>query len=1452
MPKLKKVRIINFKYSNNRQYIDDTFNLHNENAISFFQNGGGKTVTCKLLLLPFLWKHKKHFELSAATWYKTFDGPTYVMEEYTLNESEKMLLVAAIHRESKDKEENDVSRYVFVSVYKNSSDEFSFENFPVKNENGEIIKPYDLYNKFKNNNNVRCFNNRAQSGSNKTYNDYVEYLNSYNFNVKFYSEITPLILSSEGGISEAFASYKNTDMLLKEFIVPIMTGKIPESEKMINSIAEQISKIAINEIKNAEDLQNLENFNKFIDELNVLLDLVKEREENNENLKIENSKLVYVFEETKNLKSKIADEITKYKQELNDKEVYLKETRYKKDSYLLTKKIKENDSNKEALMNAKNELDKIEQEYKNLTDSIEYFKAYTYFSEILNLENELEILELEKKPYQEKYKELQHRYDIFARKLYSIINNNLLTVSNNIEYINNEIGNLNKTKKELQEKSVLNKRRIAEIEKETKNLQSQLWHYEKDIEEFNNAYKSFQFQKCLMMSPLINQQMEDYEKSIDSKIISLKNDINTCTEKIKDLQTELQNNKQNKKILDESLKNLNLSLITKKKDKEDAEKSIRIMKEEMTNIGLNDDDFSSLEIIQNKVSRINEAIDAEQSTLSVEITNIKNYLKNLQNKNVDIDENLNRILDENNIIFKSGLNYLAKFNNNEEERKALYLRIPYIIYSIIVTRKEYERLSNITNNNLSSFCTPIIIEEDLHSISINIKNSLYFSSNLIIYGGNPDEVYNNNFFENEIKKTNKKLEEKESQKSVLNNKKTSCLNLINEINKFKSSYDDINIVSCLNQEISEISNEIYLLEKQINQCSSRNEEISSEIEILNNKISMLEKSYDEVDKEKSMFFKIKNSIGDYTQLNNDIESLENEKDVLNKNIDNNGLEIETISDSIRDLSVKNNGLQIEKNNLENKINYYLNYKNDEHPDLSYNIESLENELNDISIKMNKDFDIQRIDNDIKKAKSSLANKKLNFKKYEHIDKQNYLNVNWCSFDLDKNEEISKELLVKKTQKNDVVNSLNNKIEKCNQEIKNKSDEIIKKYDKSYAIDVILFDFDTEIKMCENNIQTIKGNLISIEKDLNHLQKYLSAKESKMIICETISNLSFDIIVDINNYSSLYEDIRGDINKIKSQSDKINVKISKEINYIENNFKNIDKLSSCVNNIVNNEKEKLLISSNLVRIIYKIQESINSMNQKVKFINELKKELVTLTTTYADKLVDELKLLVKVARRNYIINEKTDKKVELIKVIIPQEYYPTNLEDALNDIITSAKENKDENSINEFIKNKVNSYFILYNYTHINEFGIKLKKKDANAWTEISYSNFVNSELSGAQKMIVSLILIQTFKEFENEEEYECSKHINSSCFLLQDNPFSKIQTCEYVDIFFKLAEKYGIQLWSWTDVKDAHIIDLHNVVFTISIKQSNGKEYNQVTTENVILQEDNEVHEIKYEQISLF
>ena len=64
-----------------------------------------------------------------------------------------------------------------------------------------------------------------------------------------------------------------------------------------------------------------------------------------------------------------------------------------------------------------------------------------------------------------------------------------------------------------------------------------------------------------------------------------------------------------------------------------------------------------------------------------------------------------------------------------------------------------------------------------------------------------------------------------------------------------------------------------------------------------------------------------------------------------------------------------------------------------------------------------------------------------------------------------------------------------------------------------------------------------------------------------------------------------------------------------------------------------------------------------------------------------------------------------------------------------------------------------------------------------------------------------------------------------SNFLVQDNPFGAIPTSEYIDVLFEFVNKYNLQLWSWTDVKEPHIIQLHNRIYCFSIQKYKDKEY---------------------------
>ncbi|PHJ37648.1 hypothetical protein P378_15465 [Desulforamulus profundi] len=54
MPRINRIRIVNFSYNNDSRHIlDETFNFHGgENALLNLANGGGKSVLVQLFLQP--------------------------------------------------------------------------------------------------------------------------------------------------------------------------------------------------------------------------------------------------------------------------------------------------------------------------------------------------------------------------------------------------------------------------------------------------------------------------------------------------------------------------------------------------------------------------------------------------------------------------------------------------------------------------------------------------------------------------------------------------------------------------------------------------------------------------------------------------------------------------------------------------------------------------------------------------------------------------------------------------------------------------------------------------------------------------------------------------------------------------------------------------------------------------------------------------------------------------------------------------------------------------------------------------------------------------------------------------------------------------------------------------------------------------------------------------------
>ena len=377
MLEINKYRIVNLRYSG-KLYKDDTFNLKCGHAMNILTNSGGKTVTCKFVLMPYNWGSNKYVKENIINWYNNFDGPTYIMNEYNLDNKKYMMICVGIYKENKDKEENTLSRYAFVTFYNSPNDEYSLKNFKIYQKENELLyKPSDLYNMFLNDNNVRCFSTKA-SGNNK-YKNFITLLNENNIDTKFYSEIAPNIIGGESGIGAVFDAYKNESELIKKVFLPISEKKVfsngDESQSQIlESIARQLVTIANDEKNNADEIEARIVLKDFNENLKELIENVKCLESNEEAIEKEEQKLQYIINKVKELLQAEIEKGEKTNEEISYIKKEIEELNYFYTCAQIKEKIEKKNEEVNKYIEKKDELKNIENQIKEIENTSKEYK----------------------------------------------------------------------------------------------------------------------------------------------------------------------------------------------------------------------------------------------------------------------------------------------------------------------------------------------------------------------------------------------------------------------------------------------------------------------------------------------------------------------------------------------------------------------------------------------------------------------------------------------------------------------------------------------------------------------------------------------------------------------------------------------------------------------------------------------------------------------------------------------------------------------------------------------------------------------------------------------------------------------------------------------------------------------------------------------------------------------
>lgn len=239
MPQISKIRITNFSYNDGKRLIvDELFDFANKedkaalNSLINLKNGGGKSVLVQLMLQPIHPKAKVAGRKIESFFTKASDHCFVVIEWFKDNSTEKLMTgIAMASGESTNNAEDDVKGrpvkyYTFISNYSDYSSTYNIVRLPLSEKNGSSFVAASF-------NEIRDLAKKSNGLVNYYVSDdsrqWREKLAEYGIVQEEWKNIIEELNSVEGGMTEFFARFKESDQMINQLLIPTIEGKFGQS-----------------------------------------------------------------------------------------------------------------------------------------------------------------------------------------------------------------------------------------------------------------------------------------------------------------------------------------------------------------------------------------------------------------------------------------------------------------------------------------------------------------------------------------------------------------------------------------------------------------------------------------------------------------------------------------------------------------------------------------------------------------------------------------------------------------------------------------------------------------------------------------------------------------------------------------------------------------------------------------------------------------------------------------------------------------------------------------------------------------------------------------------------------------------------------------------------------------------------------------------------------------------
>lgn len=1412
--KINRTRIVNLNYNDGKRTIyNECFDYRGgKNTLFSMDNGLGKTVIIQFMLQPFLRRNRDLAKRDFSSYFKG-TNPVYIMHELLLDDGSNLLIGTLLKGDKTSEQKNRVKVIAFTHKY-NSENEFDIYHmqFVTQNASGnnKIITFNEaetlLRNQSRLNSNLVVYNFDDNLQKKK----YFDYLERNGVNYKEWETLIKKINQQESGLSELFSTCETTPKLLKEQIIPIIDEKLRVTDDRIQSLISHAKKYISTYMDHQQEIQKSISYKSFLNDIAEIDDSFNICETNIDNINSINLFLKQLFLSINYQIDNKENNDNDFVKIIAQKEKEIKNVKYQQVSYNAYIQKEQIDDILDEISENKVKIEEIDADIREYVKNKSIQECAKHYERLVQKKASLTALketlrnnELNEADIIEKI----NNYKFTLKNIYQDMIKDLdIQIKNINESVSEKQNSKNKTTNILNELKTLN---ITFNEKSAKNniiiknytdketlISSQNEVFKKMIEENVSENKRNIINNFIEYILNTEEQLNTQKRDLETNISSMKESLNAYQSQLdnfKEKNIQLSNDIYKKQLeLDEILKTeLVLNEILKKYDfNEVSEKTLKDV----------------LKYINNE---LNKYVNLQKTYLQ-SMNYYEHLLQNAKNnKYVDIDDDLLNYLSENNIQYMFGFDWIKTQIDTKDEQISLLRKNPLIPYSLIITDKDIDKLSNLDLPNHDLLNIPVFTPSTVSNLNLNVLSNNTYMINQIYYLTSLNfDLLDINKYENYIKSIKekiddltKKLEIANADVKILNADKSKLENTSYSENAKKNI--ELNLEELKNtnrnntESINKLSHDIVGLQESIE---------ANQIIISNN------------EKELNKLFILRNYCSELLSLADDYDFAKIEETEISIKYDNNKKEINTLSNSLNKMDEFITSKNLEILELSNKKNI-ISKKHDTLKDINgievdeeKTVDELEKTIESLESKLSKDVfaikqDIKNIEDDINYIQNDICR----IEKKNNLSVDDYQHVSYNEALFDNYDELIYSRESDKEDIEDVINDLDRDRVVYESKYEDILDELTELgFSKPLPYqDINIRNFDTVISNLEDELNELEKNnseslrlYESFTSCLSKIKRYIKNFEFKqdenievikdsIILKEAINNLD-EKLLSISEYKDALNKQENKIRQKLNNTSRKYVEISEQMNLI---LEDNDILSV---------KEKLSIFKDSLNDLLKYLDltTQNIHDEEMFVINE--------AIEYACSVYSEI---IQIDKQSKVLVNGKNKQMLQIKLPLEEALNKENVEYFVRNTINDIVENYNNVDVDKILSNQLKSINLFDKLINgLNSVKIYIYKIEKHSLIRKEWKE-INSENSGGEQFVsVFILFVSLLSYMRNDDE-----NVNTGKVLIMDNPFAKTNAEHLLVPMFDIAKKFNVQLICFSGIGGSSVYNRFDVIYASKI-----------------------------------